>query len=90
MRDTVDRIGIFPIKPHADRFCGSDGCRVRGFTIGIKRRIVCILQRSLQDGACRLFGIASALLIPAELLTLGSFALCGERPEALPLDSANF
>ena len=22
--------------------------------------------------------------------TLGSFALCGERPEALPLDSANF
>ena len=27
---------------------------------------------------------------PAELLTLGSFALCGARPEALPLDSASF
>lgn len=67
MRDTVDRIGIFPVKPHADRFCGSDGCRVRGFTIGIKRRIVCILQRPLQDGACRLFGIAHALLIPADM-----------------------
>ena len=29
-------------------------------------------------------------LTPAELLTLGSFALCGARPEALPLDSASF
>ena len=27
---------------------------------------------------------------PAELLKQGNFALCGARPEALPLDSANF
>lgn len=80
MRDAVDCIGIFPVKPHADRFGGSDGCRVRGFAIGIKRRIVRVLQRPLQDGACRLFGIASALLIPADM----EADLRQQRPAGFP------
>ena len=67
MRDAVDCIGIFPVKPHADRFGSSDGCRVRRFAIGIKRRIVCILQRPLQDGSGGFFCIASALLIHADM-----------------------
>ena len=80
MRDAVDCIGIFPVKPHADRFGGSDGCRVRGFTIGIKRRIVCILQRPLQDGSGGFFCIAAALLISADVIS----DLRQQRPAGFP------